>query len=124
MKNISAILQMVLAGCAMQVEPPQEPPPANYRQIIAAHVRQTFLDPYSIRDANIAPPKPGWAFVGGSLGQYKTGWAICLRVNAKNRMGAYTGAKESIYVIQDGRVVASGQNLESAEATKGCQDAQ
>jgi hypothetical protein len=101
-----------------------EPPPANYRQIVAEHIRKTFFDPYSVRDAGIAPPRPGWGFTGETLGQYKTGWAVCVRSNAKNRMGAYAGSKETIYILQEGRVVGSGQDLDTSEARRGCEGAQ
>ena len=79
---------------------------------------------YSIRDAGIAAPRPGWGYSGGTLGQYKTGWAVCVRSNAKNRMGAYGGIKDTIYILQEGRVVGSGQDLDTSEARKGCEGAQ
>jgi hypothetical protein len=108
----------------MQVDTPRDPPPTNYRPAVAEYIRKTFFDPYSIRDAGIAPPRPGWAFGGNSMGAYKTGWAICVRANAKNRMGAYSGVKENIYIFQDGRVVASGQDLDTSAAGTGCEGAQ
>jgi hypothetical protein len=122
---IGILVMMILAlpGCAMKVEEPQTPPPTNYRQIVAEHIRKSFFDPYSIRDASIAAPRPGWAFAS-RMGGYKTGWAVCARANAKNRMGAYAGIKETIYVIQEGQVVASGQDLDSADARSGCEGAQ
>jgi hypothetical protein len=108
----------------MEVETPPSPPPANYRQILAEHVRKSFFDPHSVRDAGIALPRPGWGFVGSGLSQsYKTGWAVCVRANAKNRMGAYTGIKENIYIVENGGVVASGQDLDTAEARAGCEGA-
>ena len=97
---------LILAGC--QTDSQQlvsEPPPANYRQIAADHLRRTLFDPYSVRDAEIARPKPGQVYVDGM--HHEEGWAVCWRANAKNRLGAYTGVKESIVVIRGDRVVAS-----------------
>ena len=123
-RRVVMVITLALAGCAMEVETPREPPPTNYRQAVAEYIRKSFFDPYSIRDAGIAPPRPGWGFGGTSFGEYKTGWAVCVRANAKNRMGAYGGSKETIYIIQDGRVVASGQDLETSAARSGCEGAQ
>lgn len=79
------------------------PPPANYRKIAADYVKATFKDPYSIRDAEIAAPKPG---SGPSLNAdgFKTPWVVCMRANAKNSMGAYTGRKISALAVSDNRV--------------------
>lgn len=89
-------LMALLGACAGQDSPSAtgSTPAAlasNYRQIVAGHVRETFFDPYSIRDAEIGAPKMA---AGPSLnrdGGFYTPWVVCVRANAKNRMGAYTG---------------------------------
>lgn len=61
-------------------------------------MRQVFIDPYSVRDAMIAAPK------NGGSGLYP-GWVVCVRANAKNRLGAYTGQQVTAITIRGGRVV-------------------
>jgi len=80
------------------------PPPANYRQIAASYVKTSFKDPYTIRDAEIAEPRPGR---GPSLNAdgFKTPWVICVKANAKNSMGAYTGRKTTALAVSNGAVV-------------------
>jgi hypothetical protein len=89
---------LILAGCATPADG-TGPYPANYRQIVSEHVRATFFDPYSIRDAQIAAPKADGAPV------LTPGWVVCMRANAKNRLGAYIGPRETAFIISGGRVV-------------------
>ncbi len=92
---------VVLAGCNTTVQPPAQasPPPANYRATVAAEVANAFFDPYSIRDAEISQPvyKTG-IFDGTNLVPYQ-GWAVCVRANAKNRFGAYSGRNFSLFLF-------------------------
>jgi hypothetical protein len=98
------------AGCAGT---PQEaanagnPYPADYKRLAAAYVRETFLDPYSIRDAEIAAPK--LAMGPGLLGDgsFATPWVVCVRANAKNRMGAYTGRTATGIQVYRGKAVGA-----------------
>jgi hypothetical protein len=83
-------------------------PPVNYRGIVAKLVRETFFDPYSIRDAEISEP-----VVVPSVGP--VAWKVCIRANAKNRMGAYTGRKNTGIIISDGNIVS----VESTDALSG-----
>ena len=95
----------LLAAC--EVTPEQReasgPAPANFRELTLEHLRNSLLDPYTVRDAEIAHPtlKPSWV-----LGD-PPGWVVCWRANAKNRMGGYTGITESRVLIRNGRVVSS-----------------
>jgi hypothetical protein len=104
---VAGTLSAALEGCATA---PSEanvgPYPAAYREIARDYVRATFLDPYSIRDARIAQPKMGAIIIEGTL-RHDPGWTVCVRANAKNRMGAYTGIKDTVLLMRDGRVVAS-----------------
>jgi len=101
---------LLLAGCAGT--PEQEasagnPYPSSYRQLAADYVRQSFIDPYSIRDAEIAAPKlaAGAGLLGD--GSFATPWLVCVRANAKNRMGAYTGRKATAIQIYRGKGLGS-----------------
>jgi hypothetical protein len=80
-------------------------PPSNYRQIVVQHLRKSLLDPYNVKDAEIAPPKPGQIYIDGTL-RHEAGWAVCWRAHTKNRVG-YREIKDNIVVIRDERVVGS-----------------
>jgi hypothetical protein len=95
----------LMAGCAgtQQVVPTGdvvavEPLPPSYRQVIIAKVKETFFDPYSIRDAGISQPIRGQSALGATA-------TVCVRANAKNRMGGYTGIKASSYTFRAGNLV-------------------
>jgi hypothetical protein len=99
----------LVSACASPTQAPPGPPaaqaatadlPANYRAVVAARVRETFFDPYSIRDASISAPIAGQSFLGPVM-------TICVRANAKNRMGAYIGAKPTSFVFRGGQLTAT-----------------
>lgn len=87
------------------------------------YVKSTFIDPYSIRDAQIAPPRPGQMNIPGTFRQ-ESGWIVCMRANAKNRMGGYVGIRDTVLVIRDGRVLGahSGEPIHYDIRTN-CRDA-
>jgi hypothetical protein len=116
----AAAFSAALQGCATA---PNEanvgPYPTAYREIVRDHIRTSFVDPYSIRDAQITEPnKIGQLVKKGTLTQ-ETGWAVCVRANAKNRMGAYTGIKSTVFLIRDGRVVESADDTPVALTDRG-----
>ena len=86
---------LLLGGCLDPQTVPSgqinAPPPVGYREAVAEYVRTSFVDPYSVRDAAISRPFP---IRHGLLGQ-DTVWYVCLRSNAKNRLGGYTGLDET-----------------------------
>jgi hypothetical protein len=102
------IAALVLAGCASANVAGMGAPPSNYKQLVREHVRKNFLDPYSIRDPEIAAPQPsgGPILVPAGL---KEVWVVCFRANAKN-FGAYTGVRPTAMLIDGGRVVNSLDN--------------
>lgn len=81
------------------------PLPTNYRQIVRDYVRQTFKDPYSIRDAEIAQPITNGPVLVPPLGPMTMVWVVCVRANAKNAFGAYTGLQQTAVVIHKHRAV-------------------
>jgi hypothetical protein len=78
--------------------------PANYRGLVAAYLRKTLKDPYSVRDAEISGPTD--IFVGLINGGTAPG--VCVRMNAKNSFGGYIGIETSAGVIRNGEVVGMG----------------
>ncbi len=102
-------LGLCMSGCASGPSSPDGSAaattarlPDNYRQMVAAHVRETFFDPYSIRDASISSPVAGVNIYG----QTNT---VCVRANAKNRMGAYAGIRSTAVVFNADKITTSNQ---------------
>lgn len=106
---LATIAALVLTGCASASGAGMGLPPDNYKQIVREHVRTNFLDPYSIRDPEIAAPRPsgGPILVPAGL---KEVWVVCFRANAKNSFGAYTGMRPTAMLIDAGRVVNALDN--------------
>lgn len=73
------------------------PSKAIKRAIVAA-ARDILFDPYSVRDAEISNVAD---FGNGTQG-------VCVKVNAKNRMGGYTG-RQSHAITLSGTILISDQ---------------
>jgi len=96
-------------GCATShTAPPDSAPPANYRALAKEYLRSTLFDPYSVRDPQVAPPQWGDS---AYLLDPGPGWIICVRMNAKNRLGAYTGLKEDALLVRNGKVTISSNSI-------------
>lgn len=77
----------------------QVQPTGADKAAVIKYVKDTFFDPYSIRDVTISnvitsPTQPEWR-------------AVCVRMNAKNRMGGYTGQTYTSIRMKDGVAVSS-----------------
>jgi hypothetical protein len=70
--------------------------PSTYRGDLIAFMQSYLNDPTGVRDAQIAEPvlKP----VNSSQR-----YVVCIKYNAKNKVGAYLGVKESVAVYLRGR---------------------
>lgn len=80
--------------------------PANYRAATATYIRETWKDPYSIRDASISEPFIGvQGFVWGERP------LVCVKMNAKNSFGAYIGVKPSVIYFKDGKAVGASDPI-------------
>ena len=71
----------------------QRPPTAEERQAVLAQIRVTLFDPYSVRDATISNVLAPSSVITAS----KNAKAVCVRLNAKNRFGAYVGLTYTMY---------------------------
>ena len=112
----------LLSACASAPTPENAGAiPTNYRELARQHLRSNLLDPYSARDVQIAPPKIGQVYVEGTL-THATGWVVCYRANAKNRMGAYTGVKDAVLLIRENRVVTSNETTDHYDIRTNCAD--
>ena len=100
----SAILiAFFVSSCVTTDAPPpaDDPFPANYRALIAAHKSDIFKDPDSVRDASISAPKRASGPYLSPEG-FLTPWIVCVRANAKNSFGAYTGKSTMAVLFSKG----------------------
>lgn len=94
----------VTAEQQQQVFSSQVPPSPAVKASVVKHVRETFFDPYSIRDAQISDV----------VTLLDTGLdAVCIKANGKNRFGAYVGLTATSVRLKDGVAVSSWQNAPS-----------
>lgn len=96
----------VLSGCVSaeqldKIYGSQTPPTTAERAAAVTYVKTTFYDPYSIRDASIS----------NAVTLLNTGYrSICVRFNAKNRMGGYVGMTSTSLRFQGPAIVSSLQD--------------
>lgn len=98
---------ITLGGCA--TVPPEDysgaiaasvPPSKSIKAQIVQDARTFLADPYSIRDAGISNVA---TFNNGSQG-------VCVRANAKNKMGGYSGRQNLAVIIRNGVLVGNVPN--------------
>lgn len=68
------------------------PVPVNYQEPVKKYLDEALFDPYSAHIEFLGAPRKAWyrePAVGG--GKLHVGYLIPVAVNAKNRMGGYTG---------------------------------
>lgn len=87
-----------LAGCvtaeqAAAVYGNQRPATPEERAQLVETLRKTLFDPYSVRDAEISNVLSPKAVIATSQNHR----AICVRLNGKNRMGAYIGLQYMMF---------------------------
>jgi hypothetical protein len=117
-----AVLTVGLVGCTTAPSGADAGPyPARYREIAQSHLKTTLFDPYSARDFQVASPKVGQMNIPGTF-SIETGWLVCYRGNAKNRMGAYTGVKDSAMLIRNDNVITSNEDPNHYEVRTNCRD--
>src|SRR5262245_52344993 len=91
---IGAAMLLVVAGPALSA---QSVPP-NYKAQIIDYMRTTLKDPYSVRAAAIGPAQ-----------EVKYNWqswpGVCVRLNAKNSYGAYSGLETLVAAFKDGKLM-------------------
>lgn len=101
MRIYAIAIAIIVSGCTStgSIAPPNSSPPNNYRAAIVTQIKQDFFDPYSIRDASISRPLYASMIFDGVTPIPRRAWIVCLRANAKNRMGGYTGIKNSAFIF-------------------------
>lgn len=79
----------------------QRPPSAAEKAAIVSAARDYFVDPYSIRDAEIS----------NVVRLNDQGLeAVCVKANAKNRMGGYTGRTATSVRLLKGKPMSTLEN--------------
>ncbi len=94
----------ILAGCSTTSAPSANSnagsPPSNYRATVTAKAKQSFIDPYSVRDATISQPLYASAIFDGLTPFPRKAWIVCIQANAKNRLGGYTGQQYTLIAFK------------------------
>lgn len=85
-------------------------PPRNWKAEMLQQLQQLILDPTSIRDATVSPP--ALRFMGVAHR-----YVACLRFNAKNSYGGYTGINTYAAVFVRGTL--SGLDTDFSGACRG-----
>jgi hypothetical protein len=89
----------------------QRPTTYQERAAILADIQESFYEPASIRDPEISYAVP-------SNSSFQPNVQVCLRANAKDRRGLYTGAKTRLYLFGD----TESRLLSSLEHSNLCGD--
>lgn len=111
MRNIILLIAAaVISGCAAQGSAEDANighAPSSWREMARSHMRSQLFDPYSARDISISAPtyaNPVW---DGATMVPHSGWFVCVRANAKNRMGAYTGQQLTGMLFENGKITVT-----------------
>lgn len=73
--------------------------PDNYEEIVKNFISNQLIDPYSAVYSGWKGPTKGWmVYIGGVI----YGYSVCVDVNAKNRMGGYTGRSQWYILVRNG----------------------
>jgi hypothetical protein len=98
-RRLAVLLPLGLAACAgtgSATDPEELVYPAGYRNDTIAFLRTYLNDPANVREASISEP-----VLRTSAG--RTRYVACVRYNAKDTTGRYTGAKTRVAVFHLGR---------------------
>ena len=103
---------VALGGCvSTQIERSAMPVTSSVRATIVNHVRDTWKDPYSIRDAEISKAFEPQGYKGAR-------YAVCIRANSKNSYGGYTGRQISCFLFEKGMLLERMGGLPVSMATE------
>jgi hypothetical protein len=122
MNKLIAIAALILAGCSFAPSKEQvanadfgeRPDSTRATATITNYLERTLIDPGSLR-LRCAEARKGWARELISRPS-QFGWVVYCEVNAKNRLGGYTGAKPHIYLFKGDRLVLENS---FGDATRG-----
>ena len=107
------IAVLTLCSCAQGLHkagddsnPDYGPSPSDHEAIVKEWIRANLRDPYSVQDLQISHPVAD-RYWGGLLvsGGHVYAYRVCVRMNAKNAFGAYTGLKEHVFWIKYSQIL-------------------
>ncbi|MBB4170434.1 hypothetical protein [Rhizobium sp. BK538] len=103
---IMAAIGVATAGCQtavpQSVADTQRPPSKALKTAIVNAARDFLLDPYSIRDAEISN-----VVLFNPQARID---AVCIKANAKNGYGGYTGRQATSVSLRDGKILGATAN--------------
>ena len=101
---LMAAVAVFMSGCVAKFNQQQAGlPPMDHKATVAAYIKSSFFDPYSLRDVSISDAERGVLF-------YQSGYLVCVECNGKNRMGGYIGLQRTSMLIRDDKVVLTANN--------------
>ena len=110
LKLVVISCSFLLFGCGASRPTPQQLTSANYGErpkniesLITDHVKETLIDPDSMKNLKIGQPQRGWTLTNyGKTILY--GYWVRYSLNAKNRFGGYTGQQQQCAFIINDRI--------------------
>lgn len=81
----------LLAACQTDQAATTTTPPPDARTIVLANKGRLWKDPDSIKGATITAPRRHMGFM----------WHVCVRANARNSFGGYTGESDMLIGLYD-----------------------
>lgn len=123
--SIIILLVLFLAGCAGPTEEDIRNAdygerPDNPEQIAEEWVEDRLIDPQSAQYDHLEVAKGYAEYTDGFEAKTEYGWLQCGEVNAKNRVGGYTGAEPYFVLIRDNEVMIG--EIDYRFATKNCEN--
>ncbi len=104
---IILLMPFLLTSCMYEVKPQDiasadygKVPPI-YKQAIEGYMQGRLFDPYSAMYRYLGEPMRGYAHVHGGANPPEFGHVVEVGINAKNRMGAYTGEKMYVFLFKN-----------------------
>lgn len=81
--------------------------PSNFEEIVKEYYDRVLFDPYSAHYKVLGEPFRGYYVPPTLFLDYKeyVGYVVPVRINAKNRYGAYVGAEEKGLIIRNNEVI-------------------
>lgn len=99
MRKLVLGIGLLAMGCATE-EPftygGYDPPSAKEKTMILSSIKDMFIDPVAIRDAEISQRTK---IVFPDIGEAP--YIICVRLNPKNQLGEYAGAQSYAFYFDD-----------------------
>ncbi|WP_061023943.1 hypothetical protein [Bradyrhizobium sp. CCH5-F6] len=88
---IAIALSTPLIGCQTNASTVADAAPPDARAAILSSKGSLWKDPDSIKNASITAPRRHMGFM----------WHVCVRANAKNSFGGYTGERDMLIGLYD-----------------------